>query len=243
MTYVGFSALNFIPPVDASAIYNTHPVFMAVVSAMFLKEKHTLFQTIIIFFILIAVFLICQPEFLFGSISTISPVSRIIGSLLSLSAGICLTIAHAVIRYVKHLPLSVLNFVQGVLVTTGYLIIFRNNITCPTNLKDSLVLCFCACVGAFGRILSAAALQREKATIVAAIMPVQLAVVTILQTLILGIIPNAATISGAALLMCCVTMLSLRKEITSKLKAWFSNATDEEQKSLCTTKSANPIVK
>lgn len=229
MTYIGFSSFNYIPPLDASAIYNTHPAVMAVIASIFLKEKCSFFQTVVILFILLAVFLICQPEFAFGIISDVTPMDRLIGTLLAFSCGVCVTLAHALIRYVKHLPLSVVSFAQGVLITLVYLLIFRENIRTPTTSAAIFSLVYCSVTGAAGRLFSAAALQHEAATVVSAIFPFELLVVAVLQIFVLGIIPNALTLVGAFLLVTCIILLSFKKQIEARLTLLCGKSTVDEE--------------
>lgn len=58
-----------------------------------------------------------------------------------------------------------------------------------------------------------AALQREKATTVNAILPLEVAVTTVLQIVVLDMIPNALTIVGCIFLIAAIMLLALREKV------------------------------
>lgn len=231
MTFIGFSAFKYIPPVDANALYNAHPAMMMIVAYLFLKESCSFFKALLILAIVASITLICQPEFLFGSTSDdLDPGDRIIGSAMALIAGLLTTISNAILRHVKHVPLIVSSFIQGFLISLGILLIFFENFTLPKTTIQIIVFVFCALAGSGGRWLVAAAFQREEAMLIAAIQPSEVLLVFLLQITILGIISNYWTIIGCILLVTSIVLLALHEIIIEAFTKLFRTNNAEEEK-------------
>ncbi|KAG1653429.1 Solute carrier family 35 member G1 [Nymphon striatum] len=233
MSYSGFSALYYISPVDSSALFNTHPLTMLIIASVFLKEKCRLYQNIVIIIIIISAVLVCQPEFIFEPDPNVDTVRRNIGLALSFASGVFSAISVAIIRNLSHVNISALNFIQGICLSAAFIAFFPNQLIFPTEPVDIIVLMFCATAGATGRLVMTAALQREEATIVNAISPLEMVVTTTLQIFLLNIIPNALTIVGCLMLTTAIMLLALREKVEAFFHRLFHNTNEtDEQKEL-----------
>ncbi|CAM1294066.1 Uncharacterised protein r2_g331 [Pycnogonum litorale] len=218
MSLTAFYSLAYIPPLDSSCIYNFQSVFMLLIGCIFLKERLLAYEIVMVISITAGVVFVCQPEFLFNELSRDNSSGRFIGIVLGICSSLSSSIGNAILRHMKETPLSVFNYVLGIIGAAMTVIFLTGNLKTPTTIFGIMCLISSGVIGCAGRCLLQYALKIEQATLVVAILPIELVFSALIQSVFLGIVPNILSISGSVLIITSVILLSLKSYILNYAK-------------------------
>ncbi|CAM1294067.1 Uncharacterised protein g911 [Pycnogonum litorale] len=210
MTMTAYYSLAYIPPLDSACIYNFQSVFMIFIGCIFLKERLLAYEIFMVITITSGVILVCQPEFIFGELSSLNNSERSIGIGLAMCTSLASSIGNAIFSHLKEIPLSVFNYILGITCTSMMFVVFTGNLKTPTTTSGVVCLISSGIAACAGRHLLQYALKIEQATLVVAVLPLELVFSAIIQSVFLEIVPNSLAIVGSILIATSIILLSLK---------------------------------
>jgi len=183
-----FYAFRNLPLGDAATIIFSSPVFVMVMSFIWLREPCGLYRTLIVFLLVSGVLLISKPPFLFPSAETEQVDYNILGYAAAILATLFTAINIVVMRKCKevHFSVAVFQFSFWSLVISGGLVIFFADYSFPDNTTDWVLVMAMATFGLSGQVLVAKALRLEGAGRVAVTRSLDIVLAFIMQITIFG---------------------------------------------------------
>lgn len=215
--FLRFLAFRYLPIADASVIVFSIPVFVAIFARIFLKEPCGIFHVIAIFLTLLGIFLITKMPLVIANRMEYS-TEQLWGVVAAVGSTFFGSSVYVVIRKIKSLHHSVIMFNFGwvAIVETVILTAAIGNFGLPNCGLNQWLVILLGIFSFCGQTLLTLALQNEHAAPVSIVRAsVDIVLAFFWQILFFHEMPDAYSISGAALVSFCVVMISFRKWILS----------------------------
>lgn len=100
LVYLSITSLKFISVGDATAIFLSAPVYTSVLARIFLKERFTPLNAVLVLLSVVGVVLVARPPILFGSEDKYGP-DKIFGAVQSVLAALSFACCCIVMRKLK----------------------------------------------------------------------------------------------------------------------------------------------
>ncbi|CAM1295459.1 SLC35G1 (predicted) [Pycnogonum litorale] len=211
-------SITFIPPAEASVICNSSPVFTAVIACIFLNERLSFYDVVVLITSIVGVLLVAQPCFLFSTHVHENSTERVFGICFALAAALSNAIFSCLNRKIEK---------TSALTTTF-------NMSVVTVLSSSACYYIAGSFTAIGKIqllysagsgiaitatvvLLCMALQLGNAAFVNVIHVADAPVVLLLQISFLGKVTNVVGIIGMLLVVLSGVFLGLKQILLERL--------------------------
>lgn len=216
---VAYSALVYIPVMDATVLFNAQPIWVLFLSPIFLKTRIGVLDIITTGIVIIGVVFICQPTFLFGIATTSSESWK--GYLMGISSIILAGTSNCIVRKLRNKSISVILIMQTVTLLPLFLLydLVTKDDNDPQTTSVWVDLILAVFFSSIARILATAALKYEEAHVVSVIMSLEIVLSMPFQVLMFGIHPNALGYTGAMFVMFGIIVISLRSKIEDFFKS------------------------
>jgi len=212
-----FYSFRLLPLGDAATIIFSSPVFVMVLSHVWLREPCGFYRTLIVFLLVTGVVMITNPPFLFAAeVAEEHESYNILGYVAALSGTLFTAFNIVVMRKCKdvHYSVVVFQFSFWSLVISSIILGFTGEIDMPANTLQEWGLVFLVAIfGVSGQILVAIALSHEGAGRVAVTRSLDIVLAYILQVTIFSEIPDWKSMIGACMVITCVIGMGLEDVI------------------------------
>ncbi|CAM1154158.1 Uncharacterised protein r2_g4237 [Pycnogonum litorale] len=248
VTYLGNYSYHYIPLLDTFVLNNSQPVFAAIVAFVWLKEKLTLYDIVIMILTMVGVVIACQPTFIFGNNfdGEITPTARAIGSALGLAGAVSMTVVTCVSRKIRHVESSIIVYLQGlggiILGFVGGLASSQLYISETLTTVQIIALVTAGIFGNIARTLLTFSVETEDVTLIAVLETLEIPFSFLLQMVMLNTYPNSLTTVGAIIVVVGTVLLSGKNIVMKKaknLKEIFKNQFRSSGKALHSMKNAD----
>lgn len=204
---------------DARVIFYTSPIYTAIFGRIFLKESITKFDIVATLLSLIGIVLIARPTFLFGSDSAGSNQVWF-PTLLAVFAAVANALTIIVVRKIsQQVEIRVVVFYFsfiGSIISLCASIISGGMKYPDCGTHDTLYIIAGAFIGYVAQLFVTKALQLERASVVALVRTVGIAMAFFLQLIFLGIAPTGLSIGGAILVLLCNVVIFIKRYYDQK---------------------------
>ncbi|KAJ9598503.1 hypothetical protein L9F63_010823 [Diploptera punctata] len=213
-----FFTFRRLPLGDATTIIFSSPVFVMIMSFLFLREPCGFFRTLIVCLLLTGVVLISKPPFIFH---TFGHEYDIFGYICAIGATLFTALNIVIMRKCKDVHFSVVVLqlsVWGLIVSATVLVFFghqhhHNALTVPKGWYEWGLAVLVSVFGLSGQVLVAKALGLEGAGRVAVTRSLDIVLAFVLQVFAFGEIPDFLSITGALLVLGCVMGMGMEEHI------------------------------
>lgn len=213
-----FFTFRRLPLGDATTIIFSSPVFVMILSFLFLREPCGFFRTLIVCLLLTGVVLISKPPFIFQSFAHEYDV---FGYLCALGATVFTALNIVVMRKCKDVHFSVVVLqlsLWSLLVSSAVLGSAGHKhhealLAAPHGPLEWGMAVLVSVLGLTGQVLVAKALGMEGAGRVAVTRSLDIVLAFVLQVFAFGEVPDLLSISGALLVLLCVLGMGLEEHI------------------------------
>lgn len=204
---------------DARVIFYTSPIYTAIFGRIFLKESITKFDIVATLLSLIGIVLIARPTFLFGSDSSGSNhvwFPTLLSVLAAVANALTIILVRKVAQQVKtRVVVFYFSFIGSIIGLCAAII--SGGMKYPDcGTYDAFYIIVNAFLGYIAQLFSTKALQLEKASVVALVRTVGIAIAFFLQLIFLGIAPTGLSIGGAILVLLCNVVIFIKKYYDQK---------------------------
>ncbi|CAM1327587.1 Uncharacterised protein g9536 [Pycnogonum litorale] len=224
VTILALEALKYIPPLDGTAIFNCQTIIVIIIAYFWLKERIGLYDVCLILPIICGVFIICQPQFIFGSEITYFGTDRNIGYLLAVLVAFTVAIGNCIVRKLSEFDSYVVSSLQSTAAVLTILIVGSMKMNPPKFHYEWAYLFIGSICGALGRIFATIAYSLVNAAYVSAVATSETVITSMLQIAIMGIIPNYLTIIGSVMVVTCVILMSLKVTVLNCFRKYIDCA-------------------
>ncbi|CAM1295396.1 Uncharacterised protein at_DN2474 [Pycnogonum litorale] len=131
-TFLLYNSFFYLSVLDTNVITNCKPIFVAIISSLYLKESIGCFKVLNILLSMFGIILVCQPSFLFSSFG-LSESGRYVGILLAFGAAFANSMNICLVRYSNEIHVAVVVLMQSVSSLIIGLIIFGLSNSCVTK--------------------------------------------------------------------------------------------------------------
>ena len=204
---------------DARVIFYTSPIYTAIFGRIFLKESITKFDIVATLLSLIGIVLIARPTFLFGSDSSGSNhvwFPTLLSVLAAVANALTIILVRKVAQQVKtRVVVFYFSFIGSIIGLCAAII--SGGMKYPDcGTYDTYYIIVNAFLGYIAQLFATKALQLEKASVVALVRTVGIAIAFFLQLIFLGIAPTGLSIGGAILVLLCNVVIFIKKYYDQK---------------------------
>ncbi len=202
-----------MPISDASAIYFSSPVFVAIFGYFLLKEKLTIVQIVTGFITIFGVLITTKPEFIFGSELELIYKHRLEGVTLAIIAAITGALNQISLRKLKTIPVAIsCTWFAFTVVLTGLLkLIIMNEWVWPNSWFTWSLLCANG-FSFIGEIyFFTLAFKYEKAGLVSLVYSLNIALTFVWQLLILSETVELTSIVGVCIVFASIVLIAVFK--------------------------------
>ncbi|XP_052126325.1 solute carrier family 35 member G1-like isoform X2 [Frankliniella occidentalis] len=223
-----FFSFRRLPLGDATTIIFSSPVFVLILSFLFLREPCGFFRTLVVCMLLTGVVLISKPPFLFQGSSGLpaaahAPKEAVTYDVVGYACALLATLFTAgnivIMRKCKdvHFSVVVLTLSAWSLVLSGGLLAYmgprQGDIRLPHGLWQWGLVAMVAAFGLSGQLLVARALSMEGAGKVAVTRSLDIVLAFAIQVLGFGEVPDWMSVTGAGLVLVCVLGMGLESQL------------------------------
>ncbi|XP_069703729.1 solute carrier family 35 member G1-like [Periplaneta americana] len=213
-----FFTFRRLPLGDATTIIFSSPVFVMIMSFLFLREPCGFFRTLIVFLLLTGVVLISKPPFIF---QTFAQEYDLFGYLCALGATLFTALNIVVMRKCKEVHFSVVVLqlslwsllVSSTVLATAGRKHHEKLLSAPHGPYEWGLAVLVSVLGLTGQVLVAKALGMEGAGRVAVTRSLDIVLAFVLQVFAFGEVPDLLSISGALLVLLCVMGMGMEEQI------------------------------
>ncbi|XP_013399657.1 solute carrier family 35 member G1 [Lingula anatina] len=211
-----YLAYKNMPVGDATVIVKSTPVFVGIISCVFLKERFRVFEVIVTITVIGGCILVVQPPFIFGQlIEKSSEVSQqhFFGALLALGGTLSASITFVIVRKISHVHYTTIIFcfgVWGMIQTFVSLLAVQGLKDPPTGLPRILIML----IGVFsflGQIFFTIAMKYENAGPISVTRASEVPLAYLWQYVFFSEIPTLYCIAGATLVTVSVALIGIKK--------------------------------
>jgi drug/metabolite transporter (DMT)-like permease len=213
-----FFTFRRLPLGDATTIIFSSPVFVMIMSFLFLREPCGFFRTTIVSLLLTGVVLISKPPFIF---KTFAQEYDVFGYVSALGATLFMALNIVVMRKCKdvHFSVVVLHLsLWALVVSLTVLVTLKHHhhqhlLSLPQGLYEWGLAVLVSVLGLSGQVLVAKALGKEGAGRVAVTRSLDIVLAFILQVSVFGEVPDLLSVSGAVMVLLSVLAMGLEEHI------------------------------
>ncbi|KAH9515862.1 hypothetical protein DERF_006636 [Dermatophagoides farinae] len=214
-----FTAFNKIPIGDATTIYLTSPVFVAIFSFIFLHEPFRWLQSITIFITIIGVGFIAKPVFIFGTQQQQQTdqhyAQEILGQILSFISAISSSLALIFLRKLKSTsPIIILLWFAIAITIIGSIILVHLRLYRSLDWHDSWCIVLLVLIGLLSMVeqyFITLSLQYEDASTISVTRSFNIVLAFLWEVIIFQETITWTSIVGAILVSCCIIAIALNK--------------------------------
>ncbi|CAG7828486.1 unnamed protein product [Allacma fusca] len=203
-----FYSFRLLPLGDAATIIFSSPVFVMVMSHLWLREPCGFYRTLIVFLLVGGVVLITKPPFIFpNQLDGEQETYNLLGYAAALCGTLFTAINIVVMRKCKDVHFSVVVFQFSVwsLIISAAILFAIGELTVPSeSIHDWILIFLVGIFGLSGQCLVAVALTHEGAGRVAVTRSLDIVLAYVLQVIIFSEVPSWSSIVGAFMVMVCV---------------------------------------
>ena len=209
-----FYAVRYLPMADTMMISSIKPVFITLLSCLFLKEACGFVEVISLCLIVGGIFLVVQPAMIFGTTSqeyTNHMLYTAIGLMLANAQGGVISV---IIRYLKNMhwaPLAISTRIFGML--EMFVVCFFLGLFCVPNCgSERWFILILALNALIVQIFCILALKFEEAHVIGLVDNAASIIISVLfQVIFFSDYPNIWKILGSCLVLCSVLIMSGKK--------------------------------
>ncbi|CAM1311797.1 Uncharacterised protein g5804 [Pycnogonum litorale] len=208
-----YYSYKYIPLLDSMVLCNSQPVFVALISFVWLKEPVGFHEILVLIITAVGVVLTCEPPFIFGSTDTIDGNDRLIGSGIALAAAIFMSLCTCISRKLFEIELYLIIFWQGLVsVLIGFVLgIVTDTLVAPTGAISITFMFLVGFSGMISRVLITQGLKTEDATVISILQSTRLPLLFAFQWAIIGEQPSMLATIGAVLVTFASVLLTFKK--------------------------------
>lgn len=212
-----FYAFQHLPLGDASVIVFSAPVFVAIFARIFLKEKCSMFQAVVILLTIGGVTLITRPPWLFGNLSHTYTSSEWKGVIAAFAGTIVAANVYVMLRALRHLHYSIIlvDFAVIALIILPPLMLFFSQACLPQCGFQRWMILGIGFFSFGGQFLKTRALQLEEAGPVSVARTTDVIFAFLWQLIFFGDVPDSLTVLGTLIVTTCVIFQGMRRWILS----------------------------
>ncbi|PRP88840.1 hypothetical protein PROFUN_00308 [Planoprotostelium fungivorum] len=239
-----FFAVKMLPLSECVVIAFTHPVFVALLAAIFLKERWHLLDAFGTFMSLVGVILIAKPSFLFPTpddATDIEDNTRLIGLTLAGVNSILTAVVICLVRSMGaniHVLQNVSWFSMVSAVLAGIISLITRQFVVPQDWMQWGQMLLMGIFAFMGQYCNSRSLQLEKAAVVATMGYLQVPFATMFDIFFFDYSPNILTTTGI-FMVCSLAVLNLVKQwvsfkegpsIYDRFRLWLMNRSTRHHK-------------
>lgn len=200
-----FYAIARLPLADVTVIQFTHPVFVALLAAVFLRENVGTRQGISFLLSIAGVLVITRPNFLTGANTDMLP-PLVVG--IALAGAVLASVAYVLVRKLRETedPLVVVLYFPLVSVPAAIPVMWPNAVW-PTP-REWLLLVGIGVTTQIAQVYLTRGLHAERAARATSVSYLQIVLAAIWGALFFGEIPDAWVVAGAVLVCCGILLVS-----------------------------------
>jgi drug/metabolite transporter (DMT)-like permease len=204
-----FYAIARLPLADVTVIHFTHPVFVALLAALFLREHVSLRQAASLFISITGVLVITRPSFLTRSAVEMLP-PLVVG--VALAGAILASVAYVLVRKLRKSedPLVVVLWFPLISVPAAVPIMWSNAVW-PTP-REWLLLAGVGITTQIAQVYLTRGLHAELAARATSVSYLQIVLATIWGMLLFGEIPDIWVAAGAMLVFVGILLVSTERK-------------------------------
>lgn len=212
-----YFALPYINVGDATAIALSSPVFIGIFAKIFLKEAFGIIDALLTLVVVVGVFLISKPSFIFGG-SEEETISNLVGVAFASFSCICNALANVLNRHLGLLHINsfvnVLFYVTVNFLGSGILTSIFGVWSVPACGYARIILVTMGIVGCTGNCLKAYAYSLEKSVFLGIFQTNEIIFAYLLEFLLFNAIPDLIALLGVCLVVLAslMTLIKKRKE-------------------------------
>ncbi|XP_063227141.1 solute carrier family 35 member G1-like [Bacillus rossius redtenbacheri] len=212
-----FFSFNRLPLGDATTIIFSSPMFVMILSFIFLREPCGFFRTTVVFLLLSGLVLISKPPFIFQAMSHQEHRHYdVLGYACAVTATLFTALNMVVMRKCKDVHFSVVVLqlsAWALLVAAALLAVTRPHLVLPRGWQQWALVAAVSGFGLAGQVLVARALSLEDAGRVSITRSMDIVLAFLLQVFAFGELPDWMSVLGAAFVLACVVAMGLEDKI------------------------------
>lgn len=210
-----YYSYQYIPLLDSMVLSNSQPIFVAIISFLWLKESIGVHEIYAMIITMIGVILVCEPTFIFGSETVIDPVDRLIGSGIALMSAVYTALCTCITRRLFDINLCVIIYTQGIMsVLIGFILgTVSGTLVLPIKIFDIVAMILVGILGMLSRAFVTQSLKTEDATIISVLQSIRTPLLFVFQWTVIAEQPSVLATIGAILVTVSSILLALKKQI------------------------------
>lgn len=211
--YTALDSVKRIAPVDVISISQLQIVFIISIAHFVLKERMGKYEIFFMIILIIGVFLVCQPEFIFHPSQLSGSLDAIFGYLEALSSAVFASIAFCLVRKLKNVDPFFMSTIQGIIAGILVLAAGGYKMNTPNNGHDWLFTMMAGSAGGLSMLFMTISFCLDDAALVTTVFSSVVIFTLVFQQIFLNIYANYLSIFGIFVTLCGVAFLILKKKV------------------------------